>query len=110
MGLRRRPRAARHARRDLDIAVAADGTATTEITHTVTGSCLGPGMGRKTSPMTVTGERTDSGFEFPSDPWGTSGSFTIDVSGDQGQGTLSGPGQPGVGRITIDFDVHCVNC
>lgn len=68
----------------------ADGVATMDITHTVTGSCLGPNVGTQTGPITATGERTPTGFEFPSFGalFGGSGSLTITVSGDRGTGTI----------------------
>jgi hypothetical protein len=94
---------------DFTIDVAADRTATLQGPHTVTGSCAGPATGRLTTPITVNGTRTASGFEFPSRLWGPPGSFTIAVTGDRGTGRLTGPA-PGPARITLDFDVECVGC
>jgi hypothetical protein len=91
------------------IAVDEDGTATLKGPHTVTGSCAGPTTGRLTTPITVTGKRTGSGFTFPSTLWGPPGSFTITVTGDRGAGRLAGPA-PGPATITLDFDVECVSC
>lgn len=74
--------------------------------HTVTGSCANTGS--LTTPLTVEGERTSSGFTFPSTTWGVPGSFTIEADGDTASGTLSGA-VPGPATMTIDFDLGCTN-
>lgn len=86
-----------------------EGTATMQAAHNVTGSCAGADVGTLTTPLTVTGQRTSEGFEFPSGLWGPPGSFTITVSGDRGRGTLSGPA-PGPATITLEFETECRSC
>jgi len=82
-----------------------DGSATLDAEHTVTGSCADTGS------LTVgifvdDGERTASGFRFPSDLWGIPGSFTLRVEGDTAEGRLSGA-IPGPATMTIAFDLEC---
>ena len=81
-----------------------DGLATMDAEHTVTGSCADTGS--LTTPIYVEGERTASGFRFPSELWGIPGSFDLDVTGDTAAGRLSGS-IPGPGSMTIDFDLLC---
>jgi hypothetical protein len=87
------------------ITVDAEQVATMNITHTVTGSCLGPTEPTETSPVTVTGERTPTGFEFPS-YLGGSAPFTITVEGDQGTGTLIEGSRPGIVRIEVEYETE----
>jgi hypothetical protein len=88
------------------ITVGAGGAATMDITHTVTGSCGGPDVGTLTTPLTITGKRTPTGFEFP-DFFGVTDSFTITVSGDGGTGTLAGAGDGGsnLGTTLVSVEV-----
>ena len=81
-----------------------DGLATMDAEHTVTGSCADTGS--LTTPIYVEGERTASGFRFPSELWGIPGSFDLDVNGDTADGRLSGS-IPGPGAMTIAFDLLC---
>jgi Domain of unknown function (DUF4399) len=81
-----------------------DGLATMDAEHTVTESCVDTGS--LTTPIYVEGERTASGFTFPSELWGIPGSFDLDVTGDTADGRLSGS-IPGPGAMTIDFDLLC---
>ena len=76
------------------ITVGADGAATMEIVHTVTGSCGGPDVGTLTTPLTITGKRTPTGFEFP-DYFAVTDTITLTVSGDRATGTLTGAGDGG---------------
>ncbi|HEX4980468.1 MAG TPA: hypothetical protein VFV63_02175 [Ilumatobacteraceae bacterium] len=76
------------------ITVGADGAATMDITHTVTGSCGGPDVGTLTTPLTITGKRTSTGFEFP-DYFAVTDTITLTVSGDRATGTLTGAGDGG---------------
>jgi hypothetical protein len=76
-------------RANFTIGVDADRTATMKGPHIVTGSCQGS-EGSLTTPITVTGKRTASGFTSPSTLWGPPGSLTIAVTGDHGAGTLTG--------------------
>jgi hypothetical protein len=94
---------------DFTIEVAPDGTATLQAPHTVSGSCAGPNAGSRTTPITVTGRKTPSGFEFPSTTWGPPGELTIAVAGEHGAGRLTGPA-PGKATIRLDFAVDCVTC
>lgn len=94
---------------DFTIEVAEDRTAVLRGPHTVTGSCAGATTGRRTTPISVTGSRTASGFEFPSALWGPPGSFEITVTDERGAGRLTGPA-PGPASIALDFDVECVSC
>lgn len=81
------------------------GLATLDAEHTVTGSCADTGS--LTVGLTVRdGERTASGFRFPSDLWGIPGSFTLRVNGDRAEGRLSGA-IPGPATMTIVFDLEC---
>lgn len=70
---------------DFTITVDADGKATMVDDNTVTGSCSLEGS--LTTRITTIGERTASGFDFPSFLT-TSGSLFIEVSGDRGSGHL----------------------
>jgi hypothetical protein len=88
------------------ILVEENGTATIEGDNTVEGSCQGPQSGKLTTPITVTGERTSSGFEFPASLWGPPGTFTISVTGDHGTGRLTGPA-PGPATISLTFEADC---
>lgn len=90
------------------IGVDESGVATMEGSNTVTGSCQGPEEGTLTTPITVPGERTADGFEFPSSLWQVPGTFTITVDGDRGTGTMEGPAPDAV--IHLDFDVQCESC
>lgn len=88
------------------ITVGADGAATMDIVHTVTGSCGGPDVGTLTTPLTVSGKRTPTGFEFP-DIFAVTDSITLTVSGDQATGTLTGSGDGGsnLGINLVNVDV-----
>jgi hypothetical protein len=92
------------------ILVDADGTAIMEGTHNVTGSCAGPEVGTLDTPITVTGRRTSSGFEFPSDLWADTAPLIITVEGTHGRGTLSGPAVPGPADVRLAFEVDCRTC
>ncbi|HWM21906.1 MAG TPA: hypothetical protein VNO51_19600 [Ilumatobacteraceae bacterium] len=76
------------------ITVAPDGAATMEIVHTVTGSCGGPDVGTLTTPLTIAGKRTQTGFEFP-DYFAVTDSITLTASDDRATGTLTGAGDGG---------------
>ena len=76
------------------ITVGADGAATMDIVHTVTGSCGGPDVGTLTTPLTIMGKRTPTGFEFP-DYFAVTDTITMTVSGDRATGTLTGAGDGG---------------
>jgi hypothetical protein len=91
------------------ILVDTTGTATMEGTHNVTGSCAGPNTGTRDTPLLVTGTRTPSGFEFPSEFWQRPGTLTITVTGTHGTGMLTGS-VPGPGRITLTFVADCRSC
>jgi hypothetical protein len=91
------------------ILVDENGTATMEGDNTVEGSCAGPQSGKLTTPITVTGNRTPSGFEFPASLWGPSGRLTISVMGTHGTGRLTGPA-PGPATISLTFEVDCRSC
>jgi Domain of unknown function (DUF4399) len=80
------------------------GLATLDAEHTVSGSCADTGS--LTISIHVEGQRTASGFTFPSTLWGVPGSFSLGVSGDTASGTLSGA-VPGPATITMDFDLEC---
>jgi hypothetical protein len=81
-----------------------DGAAQMEVEHTVTGSCADTGALAVT--FGVTGERTATGFTFPTDVWQTPGPLRLRVNGDQAEGRLTGP-VPGPGTMTIVFDLEC---
>jgi hypothetical protein len=88
--------------------IVADGVATMNITHTVTGSCAGPDVGTRTTPIAATGERTPTGFEFASFGalFGGSGSLTITVSGDRGTGTiLITDLAPGIAMVELAVEI-----
>ena len=70
------------------ITVGADGVAVMDISHTIRGSCGGPDVGTLTTPVTVRGQRTPTGFEFP-DYFGVTDSITMTVSGNQATGSLT---------------------
>jgi hypothetical protein len=79
-----------------------------DIMHTVTGSCAGPDVGTRTEPITATGERTPTGFEFASFGalFGGSGSLTITVSGDRGTGTiLITDLAPGIAMVELAVEI-----
>lgn len=80
------------------------GLATLDAEHTVSESCADTGS--LTIAIHVEGERTASGFTFPSTLWGVPGSFSLNVSGDTASGTLSGAA-PGPATIRMDFDLDC---
>lgn len=80
------------------------GRATLEASHTVSGSCAG--TGELTTPISVGGRRTASGFTFPSRLWGIPGSFALRADGDRLEGRLSGE-IPGPATMTIVFDLEC---
>jgi hypothetical protein len=81
------------------IKVDASGVATLEGTNTTSASC-GPEV-TATTPVTLIGSRTPTGFEFPS-LWGIP--LTITVSGDRGTGAISEAG-PGLGLTTLTADI-----
>jgi hypothetical protein len=89
------------------ITVAPDGAATMEIVHTVTGSCGGPDVGSLTTPLTIAGKRTQTGFEFP-DYFAVTDSITLTASDDRATGTLIGAGDGGsnLGTNLVNVEVN----
>jgi hypothetical protein len=90
-----------------EIEVDEDRTATLTGVNVVTGSCAG--TGQLGTEITITGERTADGFEFPADLWQMSDPIIIQVTGDHGTGTVTGP-TPSAISITLDFVVDCLSC
>ena len=89
---------------DLLILTFSDDAAHMEVDHTVRGSCADTGAARVT--FGLVGERTATGFTFPTDLWQTPGPLRLRVNGDRAEGRLSGP-VPGPGTMTIVFDLEC---
>jgi hypothetical protein len=80
------------------------GRADMEALHTVTGSCADTGS--LDTSLFIRGERTATGFRFPSTGWGLPGTFTLRVNGDRAEGRASGA-IPGPATMSIVFDLEC---
>jgi hypothetical protein len=88
------------------IEVQLDKTAVLTGDNTITGSCAS--TGELTTPITMNGERTPEGFEFPAALWQLSDVIRIEVTDGQGAGGISGS-TPSGDSITIEFVVECVS-
>lgn len=93
---------------DFEIEVDEERTATLTGVNFITGSCVGQ-EGQLGTEITITGARTADGFEFPADLWQLSDPIIIQVTGDVGTGTVTGPA-PSAISITLDFEVVCLEC
>jgi hypothetical protein len=91
-------------RADVLILTYEGGRADMEALHTVTGSCADTGS--LDTSLFIRGERTATGFRFPSTGWGLPGTFTLRVNGDRAEGRVSGA-IPGPATMSIVFDLEC---
>lgn len=91
-----------------EIEVDDDRIATLTGANFITGSCAG-NEGQLGTEITIEGERTTDGFEFPADLWQLSDPIVIEVTGVVGTGGVTGPA-PSAISITLDFEVVCLEC
>ena len=91
-----------------EIEVDEAGTATLTGVNFITGSCAGP-EGQLGTEITITGQRTADGFEFPADIWQISDPIIIQVTGASGTGGVTGPAASAI-SITLQFEVVCLSC
>jgi hypothetical protein len=84
--------------------ITVDGVAATlDGENTVTGSCAGTGA--LTTAITLAGERTGEGFEFPGELFGLAEPIVIEVSGSEGEGRAEGA-IPGPAQLVLEFEVR----
>jgi hypothetical protein len=93
---------------NFEIEVDVEGTATLTGVNFITGSCAGP-EGQLGTEITIIGQRTADGFEFPADIWQISDPIVIRVTGESGTGGVTGPAASAI-SITLHFEVVCLSC